>query len=70
MEYRIKVETYKDGREKFRPQVKKFFGWADIGDHGTASYSFFCDFNTEKYAREVIALHKSIKGGFTTTIKT
>lgn len=34
MKYRIKIITYKSGRQEFEAQVKKWFGWVNIMSTG------------------------------------
>ncbi len=39
MRYRIKITTFKSGRQEFRAQKKVLFGWADLDYHGEAYYT-------------------------------
>ena len=36
MKYRIKIYTFKNGRQEFEAQVKKRFGWQTINSAGEA----------------------------------
>lgn len=49
MKYRIKIYTFKSGRQEFEAQVKKRFGWQTINSAGEAC-SFQSGFTT--YSRE------------------
>ena len=58
MKYRIKIYTFKNGRQEFEAQVKKRFGWQTINSAGEAGtlQSGFTTYTREK-ALERIDLH-------------
>jgi len=56
MRYRIKITTYKNGREEYTPQKKSFMGWTGIAFDGDL-VSFNCPTNTRDKALKAIDLN-------------
>lgn len=42
MRYRIKITTFKNGRQEFLPQVKKLFGWKCLDYKGEECMESLC----------------------------
>ena len=61
MRYRIKIETYGDGEQRFLPQVRKggrvFYSWEAIGDDGEEYLGIQVRFRRREYALKVIDEH-------------
>ena len=58
MKYRIKIYTYKSGRQEFESQVKKWFGWVTLdldGDSSIVNYGLKS--NSREYALYKIDKH-------------
>ena len=56
MRYRIKIVTFKTGRQLFYPQVKRFFGWKGISSDGEEC-QWGLDYDTREMALRNIDRH-------------
>lgn len=59
MKYRIKIITFKTGRQLFLPQVKKWWGWSGIGYSGRTGIGLQAECETREKAMRSIKKHKS-----------
>lgn len=55
MKYRIKIVTYKSGRQEFTPQVKTWLYWDGLDWDGKAGYNY--KMNKREQALSAIDLH-------------
>ena len=57
MKYRIKIQTFKNGRKEYTPQVKVFVGWATLNSDGEANYLFLGELDNREKALQRIDKH-------------
>lgn len=57
MKYRIKIVTFKNGRQTFFAQVKSTFGWKGLFFDGEASWAYYGECDTRESALRRIDLH-------------
>ncbi len=57
MKYRIKITTFKNGRQLFNPQVKLFFNWCSLNYDGEAMFGIEAECDTRISALNRIDKH-------------
>jgi hypothetical protein len=57
MKYRIKVTTFKNGRQLFHAQFKKMFSWVGISYDGEAHWAYNGECDTRERALRRIDKH-------------
>lgn len=57
MKYRIKIVTFKNGRQSFHAQVKKYFRWDGLNFDGEAGWAYDGECDTREKALQRIDKH-------------